>query len=340
MKGANINAAATGLMQGIQYMDERNRRIKKDERQARLDNLQEQDYARRAEAQGLSLQQKQAEMADYQADAPIREGERAAKLKAIQDRQEQDAMMDKVAAAMGQDDLSGSLNGRIGLLNELGQEFGTQVKSGARDPKTGKVSLTFIGADGKEQTGEYASVDELDDDILIMANKEYRTKALASRQSAKADAVKDGRKHGQAKELKQMEIDKDIQIARMNNSTRQAISEAKAAIAESRGRGVVESQADRRVQTINLLKTMKDDPSLKYHTNPDGKPDFKRPKSFDDQYNEVYSLLYGNDAAPAVAPAAPANPAAAGVNPAKPAAPKTPTPVIDFSKYQRQQPVL
>ncbi|MGE4072710.1 MAG: hypothetical protein AB7E72_16195 [Lysobacterales bacterium] len=336
MKGANINAAATGLMQGIQYMDERNRRAKQDEREARRDELYEKDYALRAEAQGIRLKKEQNELADYEADAPLREGERESKLKAIADQQEQEATMDRLAEAMARDDMTGSLDGRISFFNELGQEFGTQVKAGARDPKTGKVSVTFVGPDGKEQTGEYASIDELDDDILTMANKEYRTKALAARQSAKTDSAKEDREHGRKKELKQMEIESAERIARMNNTTKQAISDAKAAIMESRGRGVIESQADRRVQTINLLKTMKDDPSLKFHTNPDGKPDLKRPKSFDDQYNEVYSLLYGNDAAPAVAPAAPANPAAAGVKPAKPAAPKTPTPVIDFSKYRMQ----
>lgn len=323
MKGSNINAAATGLMQGIQYMDERNRRAKQDEREARRDELYEKDYALRAEEQGIRLKKEQGELADYEADAPLREGERESKLKAIADKQEQEATMDRLAEAMARDDMTGSLDGRISFFNELGQEFGTQVKAGARDPKTGKVSVTFVGPDGKEQTGEYASIDVLDDDILTMANKEYRTKALAARQSAKLDSAKEDRAHRRAKELKQMDINKDLEVARINSSSRLAVAEARAAVAESRGRGVIESQADRRVQTINLLKTMKDDPSLKYHINSEGKPDYKKPRSYNDQYNEVYSLLYGNDAAPPVAPpAASANPAAAGVTPARPAAQK------------------
>ncbi len=333
MRGANINAAATGLMQGIQYMDERNRRIKQDERQARLDNLQEQDYARRAELQGLTLQKTQMEVADYEADKPLREGERTQKLQKMEQEQEQTALMDRMAEVMARDDMTGSLDGRIGMLNELGSDFGTQVKGGTRDPKTGKLVLTFTTADGKERVGEYNSIDDLDDDILTLSDKTYRAKALQARQTTKAESAKDDRKHKREKELKQMEIDKDLEVARITANSRRAVNEAKATIAESRGRGVIESQADRRVQTINLLKTMKDDPSLKYHTNAEGKPDYKKPRSYKDQYSEAYRLLYGEDGAPAV------NPAAGGVTPPKPgnapASGNTPPVFIPLDKYMR-----
>lgn len=136
------------------------------------------------------------------------------------------------------------------------------------------------------------TANELTDGILGRLSP---AETFKSRRDAAAAGAKDAREHKQKKEIEQMGHDSAEKVARINADSRLAVAEAKAAIAESRGKGVVESQADRRVQTIGLMKAMKDDNSLKYHTDANGKPDFKRPRSYQDQYKEVYGLLYGED---------------------------------------------
>jgi hypothetical protein len=333
MRGANINAAATGLMQGIQYMDERNRRIKQDERQARLDNLQEQDYARRAELQGLTLQQKQTEMADYQANAPLRDRERQEKTRVFDAADHQRKVDESLFNLAKGYEQNKSLDG-LKAVNDLFDD-GLDFVGGDTDPATGAITIRRKDTvTGEEFENTYTNFDDLltkarqySSPSAWMATEEARIKRLQDAIDKASELEAFDKKEGVKSKYEIKKVDKENAgreaVARITANSRLAVAEAKAAIAESRGRGVVESQADRRVQTINLLKTMKDDPSLKYHTNADGKPDYKRPKSYNDQYNEVYSLLYGNDAAPPVAPpAASANPAAAGVTPARPAAQK------------------
>lgn len=312
MKGANINAAATGLMQGIQFMDDRNRRIRQDER---LDK----DQSMRSEIQGLSLQQKQMEMADYQADAPLREGEREKKLKEMESAKEQDALMDRLAETMARDDLTGTIDGRISMLNELGADYGTQVKAGVRDPKTGKVAITFISPDGKEQVGEYGSVDELDDDILIMSSKEYRMKAMQSRQAAKAAAAKGEIEHKRKLEEIEAQGKNSATVARINQEGRMDLLEFKRDFESRNGTGKVMSQADRGKLAIEwageIAKTvegMKMTPAARLA-----------------EAKKQVDSLYPS---PAPAAAEGVSPPAAAPKPAQQK--KGPVPVIDFSQFR------
>lgn len=321
MKGANINAAATGLMQGIQYMDERNRRIKQDERQARLDSLAEQREARRAELDGLTLQKTQMEMADYEADKPLREGERVQKLQKMEQEQEQAALMDRLAEAMARDDMTGSLDGRIGMLNELGADFGTQVKGGTRDPKTGKLTLTFTSADGQERVGEYNSIDDLDDDILMLSDKTYRAKALQARQTTKAESAKEEREH--QRKLKEIEAQgkNSANVARINQEGRMDLLEFKRDFESRNGTGRVLSMADRGKLTIEWAGEIGKTREGKKMT----------PEALLAAAKRQVDSLYG-DSSPAPA-------AAAGVNLPKPgnapASGNTPSVVIPLDRYLR-----
>jgi len=326
MKGFGINAAATGLMQGIQYMDDRNRQKRLEERQTRIDAMNEQREARRAEIDGLELQRAKMEMSDYEADSPLREGERAKKIKTMEQDDEQTVLMDRLAEAMGRDDMTGSLDGRIGMLNELGADFGTQVKSGARDPKTGKLTLTFTTSDGKERVGEYNSIDDLDDDILMLSDKTYRVKAIQSRQASKIESAKEERQHKRELEKIEAQGKNSANVARINQEGRMDLLEFKRDFESRNGTGRVLSMADRGKLAIEWAGEIGKTREGKKMT----------PEELLAAAKKQVDSLYVDVPTPAPSPA-PA--AAAGVNPPKPgnapASGNTPSVVIPLDKYVR-----
>lgn len=329
MRGANINAAATGLMQGIQFIDDRNRRLKQDERQSRLDALAEQREARRAEVDGLTLQKTQMEMADYEADKPLREGERAQKLQGMKQEQEQTALMDRMAEVMARDDMTGSLDGRIGMLNELGADFGTQVKGGTRDPKTGKLVLTFTTADGKEQVGEYDNLEKLDEDILMLSSNTYRAKALQARQAGKAESEKLKLEHDRKVEIEKMKLDSGERNARTAADSRVAAADARAeglSIMLGRGGAVpaedaikMQDSITRRLAVINMDRSIRKAPT-------EYKNALARHEAFPQYYGKPNPADYGF---------AKGTPAAAA-RPAPSPSGSRPVPVIDLEKYRVQ----
>lgn len=311
MRGANINAAATGLMQGIQYMDERNRRLKQDERQSRLDALNEQREARRAEVDGLTLQKTQMEVADYEADKPLREGERTQKLQGMEQDQKHAALIDRLAKVSVQDKMTGSLDGRIGMLNDISSDTGIQVKGWRSDPKTGKLVLTFTTADGKEQPGEYDNLEKLDEDILMLSSNTYRAKALQARQAGKAESEKLKLEHDRKVEIEKMKLDSGERNARTAADSRVAAADARAeglSIMLGRGGAVpaedaikMQDSITRRLAVINKDRSLRKAPT-------EYKNALARHEAFPQYYGKPnpadYGFAQGTPAAAARPPAA------------------------------------
>lgn len=305
MNGSNLSSAATGLMQGIQFMDNRKRVKAQDERQLKLDAQNEQEAARRAEVQGLALKMKQDEYGDYQANAGLRESERATKTKAAADQQEHDLFMDGYARALAQDQATGKVDGRLSVLAEAGKAHGLTMTSSAVDPKTGAITVGYNDAEGKPQTHVYKDTDDMDDNILLFGSSIAAKGVIAGRaanKAADAEATRkqqglleiEKEKNAGAQKVAKITASSRVEAARLTAEGRKAVAAAQASI-KADGNGSNQSKADIKKNITTTLNILKDDNSLKYNVGADGKPDYSNPRSFGDKYKAVAVLLYGPD---------------------------------------------
>lgn len=334
MRGANINAAATGLMNGIQFMDDRNRQMRNDERQSRMDILNENRENRRAEIDGLTLQQKQAEMQDYQANTPLREQERGAKLQEYSDEANS---RDADTLLMGLDtefSTTGSIDNALRTINNRIDD-GLDYMGSTIDKATGRITVKRVDADtGAEYENVYESLDDLKakarpymgDRKAWLSNQASRIAQQEKALAAAAAEKKDDKNHKQKLEEINAKGAIDLDQARLNNSSKEAIADAKLLLAQANGKGTVVSEADKRVQTLKMVDIFKEDPAFNYKPDASGKPNRKAPYTPEEKYRMAFKLLYDEDAA--AAPAA-SNPASGGVRApvqAPAVAPKAPPP--------------
>lgn len=327
MNGSNINAAATGLMQGIQFMDERRRRDKQDARQDRMDTLAEQRESRRAEIDGLTLQQKQAEMADYQADAPMRQQDRAEKQRqydARLNRQEADQLMmgleKEWETTQSMDNSLRAINDRIG--------DGLDYVGSSVDPKTGKITIQRTDPDtGLAYENTYASMRDLQNKTRAYMGDEEAWRANWQSRIAEAEKLvakqeketTDAREHERKLEEIEAQGKNSATVARINQEGRMDLLEFKRDFESRNGTGKVMSQADRGKLAIEwageIAKTvegMKMSPAARLA-----------------EAKKQVDSLYPS---PAPAAAAGVTPPAAAPKPAQQK--KGPVPVIDFSQFR------
>lgn len=327
MKGLGIGTIGQGLMQGYQFADNIARQ-KRDE--ARLDAESE----RRAAMQGLQMEQirqnmdkTRAEMDDYAANADIRTAEREKKEADLQYERDSQVNMDALAQARILDGNSQNLDGSIGYINKLGKDFGIQVKpgSGMIDPKTGAVSMMFIGEDGAEKPYTYPSMDDYEDALMQLGNPRMRAAGIAARRAKADEIAKEERQHKRELEKIEAQGKNSAKVARINQEGRMDLLEFKRDFESRNGTGRVLSMADRGKLAIEWAGEIGKTREGKKMT----------PEALLAAAKKQVDSLYV-DAAPAPAPA-PA--AAAGVNPPKPgnapASGNTPSVVIPLDKYVR-----
>lgn len=246
MKGLGLSAAAAGLMQGYQFADGIRRNKRDEERMDRRD-------ARQAEFDDVRLQSARMGLEEAQLDAPVRATERDVKKQALQSQQAQTQFMDGLAAAQARDAMSGGVQSRIEFINQIGADAGLAVESAEVDPKTGAIKMTVRGKDGKSQTGAYASIDEMDDEIL-MFSPEIRQQLMQDSRATKAGIAKEERAHKREIEKVREQGKNSARVAQIGADARIAAAEARLEAARDGGLKVSGDPQKRILEYTKLFK--------------------------------------------------------------------------------------
>lgn len=310
MKGLGIGAAAQGLMQGFQFMDGMYRQKRADERQVKLDERDAAREQRQIGLDGLRMDKARMDIDEARANQPLAQMEREKKQTDMEMERKRQANFDAFANASMQDRVTGGYDNTVGLINNLGGQFGFNVKGAETDPKTGKVNVTFINPDGTETVHAYDDRDSFETIASMVGDPTYAAKARqAKAEEAKkqaAEIAKEDRMQAGKVAIVQEQGRNAKEVARINADNRLLIAEEKLKAAELRGLQV-SGDPHKRVQ--EYTKMFKED----LITDENG----KRRKPTTTEANEMAIAIVSKQV-PGFVPqkdSAPAHPAAGGIKP-------------------------
>lgn len=299
--GGTIANIGSGLISGFLFGEGIRRNRVQDERAAAQDERAAAQEGRRAEMDGLTIQNAKNTAAEYDANAPARQGALSEKLAAQKEAAEARLNEQSLFLADKQYQIEGDLSGYKNAFKAADPNY--ELHSIEADPKTGEITIEVADIMGgtitpkkfkdySEFTGTLAKLSSPSAYKSAIAQAQaQREKLEAEDREEQRDVRGDKRKHASA-----------VELANLNNSSKFAIQELKIAALEAGKTGRLVSVADRGKLAVELAKTFKGDRAYRGKT----------PKQRMQEAKSIIDSMYGEQAPSVPAPAD--SPAAGGLS--------------------------